>query len=187
MECAPDLGEALVVRVAAQRAGPMACGERGHLVEEEELRELAGLEERAALPTAELEAAGDPAPAVEAPADASAGVVEAPAVPVDEPARRIGDELAEGCDAILQPLRTPPCAIVQRQQRWIERSSSATSSSPTAPPRKGEDAAGRWGRVPQEEVFVVLRAGSPADLRAACVPARRFRRALGNATSTHQR
>jgi hypothetical protein len=80
----------------------VACRERSHLVEEEELRELAGLEKRAALPAAELEPAGDPAPPVETPANATVLVVQAPAVSVDEPTRRVGDELAEGCDAVLQ-------------------------------------------------------------------------------------
>jgi hypothetical protein len=102
VEGAPDLGEAPVVGVAAERAGSVACRERSHLVEEEELRELAGLEERAALPAAELEPAGDPAPPVETPANATVLVVQAPAVSVDEPSRRVGDELAERCDAVLQ-------------------------------------------------------------------------------------
>jgi hypothetical protein len=104
VETAPDLGEARVVRVAAECAGPVPCGECCHLVEEEKLGELAGLEERAALPASELEPTSDPAPAVEAPADVTVVVVEAAAVPVDEPASRVGDELAEGCDAVLQRL-----------------------------------------------------------------------------------
>ena len=75
--------------------------ERGRLVEEEELRELAGLEQRPALPAAELEPAGDPALPVVAPPDLALRVVEAAAVPVDEPTRRVGDQLAERCDAVL--------------------------------------------------------------------------------------
>ena len=55
-----------------------------------------------ALPAAELEPAGDPALAREAPADAPALVVEAAAVAVDEAARRVGDELAERRHPVLQ-------------------------------------------------------------------------------------
>jgi len=60
VEVAPDLAEARVVRVPAERAGPVPGGERRCLVEEEELGELAGLQQRTALPAAELELTGDP-------------------------------------------------------------------------------------------------------------------------------
>src|SRR5262249_58608982 len=43
MELAPDLSEANVVLAAAQRTRPVSGGERRRLVEEEQLRELAGL------------------------------------------------------------------------------------------------------------------------------------------------
>jgi hypothetical protein len=69
-------------------------GERGRLVQEEELRELARLHEPRAVPAAELEPARDPALAVVAPTDPPPVVVEAAAVPVDEAARRVDDQLA---------------------------------------------------------------------------------------------
>ena len=76
--------------------------ERGRLVEEEELGEPSRLHQRRAVPAAELEPAGDPALAVVAPPDAPALVVQTAAVPVDEPARRVGDELAERRDPVLE-------------------------------------------------------------------------------------
>ena len=102
MDRAPDLAEAVVVGAPAERTRAMTGGEGGRLVEEEELGEAARLEQRPALPAAELELAGDPAPAVVAPADAAALVVEAAAVAVDQAARGICDELAERRDAVLQ-------------------------------------------------------------------------------------
>jgi hypothetical protein len=81
VKLAPDLGEADVVLASAQRARPVPGGEGGRLVEEEELRELAGLQEGAAVPPAEREPAGDPALPVVAAADATRVVVQAPAVP----------------------------------------------------------------------------------------------------------
>src|SRR6188508_3312358 len=108
MELAPQLPEANVVLAAAERAGAMACRERGRLVEEEELRELAGLQQRAALPASELEPARDPALHAEPLPDATGVVVQAAAVPVDEAARRVGDELAERRHAVLK--RHPPDA-----------------------------------------------------------------------------
>ncbi len=69
MKLAPELAEPGVVLAPAERAGPVPGGEGRRLVEEEELGEAARLEQRLAVPTAELEPAGDPAPAVEAPAD----------------------------------------------------------------------------------------------------------------------
>ena len=44
MELAPDLAQPDVVGAAAERARPVPGGERGHLVEEEELREPPGLQ-----------------------------------------------------------------------------------------------------------------------------------------------
>src|SRR5262245_17522873 len=77
-----ELAEAHVVLPAAQGARPVARRERGRLVEEEELRELARLEQRLAVPAAELEPARDPAPRRPAPADPPLVVVQAAAVPV---------------------------------------------------------------------------------------------------------
>ena len=80
----------------------MAGGERRRFVEEEELGEASGLQQRTALPAAELEPARDPAPAVVAAADAPFVVVEAATVPVDQAARGVCDELAQRCDPVLQ-------------------------------------------------------------------------------------
>ena len=80
----------------------MSGRESRRLVEEEELGELSRLHERLAVPAAELEPAGDPALAVVAPPDAPVLVVEAAAVAVDQAAGRVGDELAERGDAVLQ-------------------------------------------------------------------------------------
>src|SRR5918996_2621278 len=74
---APDLDEPVVVGAAAQRARTVARGERGRLVEEEQLREAAGLHQRRPVPAAELQLAGDPALDRESPPDAALGVVEA--------------------------------------------------------------------------------------------------------------
>ena len=54
------------------------------------------------MPVLEDEATRDPAPHGVAPPDPPGVVVEAAAVPVDEPAAGIGDELAERRDAVLQ-------------------------------------------------------------------------------------
>jgi NAD(P)H dehydrogenase (quinone) len=102
VQLVPDPAEAGVVRVATQPAGAVTRGECGRLVEEEQLGEAAGLQQRATLPAAELELAGDPALAVVAPANPSGVVVEAAAVPVHEAACRIRNELAERRDAVLQ-------------------------------------------------------------------------------------
>src|SRR5207342_70607 len=95
MEVAPDDPQAVVVLAAAERARTVPGRHRRRLVEEEELGELAGLEEGPPQPAPELEPAGDPPPAVVAPPNAAGAVVQAAAVPVDEPAGRVGDELAE--------------------------------------------------------------------------------------------
>ena len=52
------------------------------------------------MPALELEAAGDPPAGGEAPTDLASVIVQAAAVAVDEPAGRIGDQLAERRDAI---------------------------------------------------------------------------------------
>lgn len=80
----------------------MPGGERGRLVEEEQLGEAAGLEERASLPAAELEPARDPALAVVAPADATGRVVEAAPVAVDQVTVGDRNQLAERGDPVLQ-------------------------------------------------------------------------------------
>jgi len=98
----PKLSEAVVVGPPAERARAMSGGKGGGLVEEEELREPAGLEQGTTLPAAEPELARDPPAAGVAAPDRSVLVVEAAAVAVDEPARGVGDELAEGSDAVLQ-------------------------------------------------------------------------------------
>src|SRR4029077_13280685 len=96
----PQRAEAVVVLAAAERAGAVAGREGGRLVEEEELREAAGLQERLTVPPLELEAAGDPTLAVEAPPDAPGVVVEAAAIAVDEAPGGVGDELAERRDPV---------------------------------------------------------------------------------------
>jgi hypothetical protein len=88
--------------------------ERGRFVEEEELREAPRLHERMAVPAAEREPAGDPALAVVATADPAAIVVQAAAVAVHETARRVGDQLAERCDTVLERRRRKlaSCALL---------------------------------------------------------------------------
>ena len=97
----PGLDEAVVVRAAAQRAGTVTRRESRRLVEEEKFGESSGLEQRCSLPVLEPQLAGDPAPAVPAPPDPSLVVMEAAAVPVDEPARGCSDQFAERSDAVL--------------------------------------------------------------------------------------
>ena len=80
----------------------MAGREGSCFVEEEELGVAARPQERCAMPAAELEPAGNPALAVVAAKTAPVCVVQAAAVAVHEAARRVGDELAERCDAVLQ-------------------------------------------------------------------------------------
>ncbi len=101
MQRAPDLDEAVVVGSATERTRAVSGCERGRLVEEEQLGEAAGLQQRRAMPAAEREPARDPPPDSEPPADVPLVVVQAAAVSVDEAASGIGDEVAEGSDAIL--------------------------------------------------------------------------------------
>ena len=102
MKLAPDRDEAGVVFAAAERTGAVAGGERGRLVEEEQLGEASGLHQRPTLPAAELEPAGDPAFAGGAAADPPELVVEAATVSVDQAARWICDQLAQRCHPVLQ-------------------------------------------------------------------------------------
>ena len=101
MELAPELAEAHVVLAAAERARTVPGRERGRLVQEEQLGELPRLHQRLAVPAAELEPARDPAPRRPAPADPSLLVVQAAAVPVDEPAGGVRDQVAARRDAVL--------------------------------------------------------------------------------------
>src|SRR5439155_20482520 len=102
VEIPPDPHQTVVVLAPAQRARAMPRGERGRLVEEEQLREAARLHEWPAMPIAELEPAGDPALAVEPPADPPRGIVEAAPVPVHQAPGRIGHKLAERRHAVLE-------------------------------------------------------------------------------------
>jgi hypothetical protein len=102
MTVGPDRAEAVVVLPPAERARAMSGGEGRHLVGEEELGEPSRLHERAAVPAPELEPAGDPALPAVPPSDAARLVVQAAAIPVDETARRVGDQLAERRRAVLE-------------------------------------------------------------------------------------
>ena len=102
VQVAPARREAHEVLAPAERAGAVPGGERRHLVEEEELGEAARLEQRPLMPVLELQPARDPALAVVAAPDPPGLVVQAALVAVDEPAPRIGDELAEGRHAVLE-------------------------------------------------------------------------------------
>src|SRR5580765_755241 len=102
MEVCPDLDKTSVVLAAAERARPVAGRERRRLVEEEELGEAARLHQWVPVPAPERKPACDPALPVVTPADSAPIVVEAAAVPVDEPTRRVGDHLAQRCDAVLE-------------------------------------------------------------------------------------
>ena len=102
VEPAPERREPVVVVPAAECARAMPRRERRRLVEEEQLGELAGLEERRAVPVLEDQPAGDPASYLPAPPDPPFGVVQAAAIPVDQAARRCRDEVAERRDAVLE-------------------------------------------------------------------------------------
>ena len=99
---AGELEKPVVVLAPAQCARPVPGRERGRLVEEEELRELPRLQERLSVPALELQATGDPAPGGRPPPDSALVVVDAAAVPVDEPAGGIGDQLSQRSDAVLE-------------------------------------------------------------------------------------
>ena len=108
MQLPPEREEAVVVLPPAQRARTVTGRQRGGFVEEEQLGELARLQERMAVPSTEAQPARDPALAVEAAADLPICVVQAAPVAVDETARGIGDELAEGRDAVPERHRAHP-------------------------------------------------------------------------------
>src|SRR4029077_6883535 len=102
MKLPPDLAQAHVVAAPAERAGPVPGRERRDLVEEEQLGELPRLQLGASRPATELQPACDPATCAVSPPDAPGIVMHAPAVPVEQAARRVRDELGERRDAILQ-------------------------------------------------------------------------------------
>jgi hypothetical protein len=106
VQIAPQSDQPVVVLAPALRTGTVAGRERGHLVEEEELRVPARLLQRASSPAAELEPASDPALHRETTANAALGVVEATAVAVDEAAGRVRDEIAERRDPVLERAQT---------------------------------------------------------------------------------
>jgi len=100
VQLVPEGDQAVVVPAPAQRARPVPGGHRGGLVEEEQLGEAARLQQRRAVPAAEAQPAGDPAPAGVAAADVPGGVVQAATVAVDQAARGIGDQLAQRRDPV---------------------------------------------------------------------------------------
>ena len=106
MQVAPDRDQTVVVLAPALRTGAVAGGERGHLVEEEQLRVAARLQKGAAPAAAELEPARDPAFHRVAAANAALGVVERAAIAVDEAPGRVGDQLAQGRDPVLERAQT---------------------------------------------------------------------------------
>ena len=134
MPLAPDLPEADVVLVPAERARSVPGGECGRLVEEEELREPAGLHECRAVPAPELEPARDPALAVVTPPDPPLVVVEAAAVPVDEPARRVGDQLARRRHPVLQRHHSDRTDEFLRRRRLRNDDDREESSMPKITP-----------------------------------------------------
>ena len=101
VELSPDRRETVVVLAAAERTWAVAGSEGSCFVEKEELGVAARLKERCAMPAAELEPAGNPAPAVVAATNAPVCVVQAASVAVHEAARRLSDELAERRDPVL--------------------------------------------------------------------------------------
>ena len=102
MKPRPDREETPVILAAAEGARTVSGGESRSLVEEEELGKAPGLHQRMPMPASKREPAGDPALAVVAAANAPARVVQAAAVPVDEAAGGVGDQLAERRDPVLQ-------------------------------------------------------------------------------------
>src|SRR5262249_60501871 len=99
---AGQLEKPVVLLPAAESARPVPGRERRGLVEEEQLREPPRLKERMPVPAAELQPARDPALPGVPPPDAPACVVEAAAVPVDEAAAWVRDEVAERRHSILE-------------------------------------------------------------------------------------
>jgi hypothetical protein len=80
----------------------VASGERGRLVEEEQLGEAARLKQWRAVPSAEPEPTRDPSRDRVPAADPAFVVVETAAVPVDEAAGWSRDQIAERRDPILE-------------------------------------------------------------------------------------
>jgi hypothetical protein len=80
-------------------------------VEEEQFREAARLHQRLAVPPTERESATDPALRRMVASDPTELVVEAPAVAVHEPARRVGDEFTQRRDPIAQGHRGTTVAM----------------------------------------------------------------------------
>ena len=98
----PDVTEADVVLATTEGTRTVTRGERGRLVQEEELGELARLEQRAPVPAPELQSARDPASHRPLSSDAPEIVVQTATVAVHEPSRGMRDDLAEGRDPVLE-------------------------------------------------------------------------------------
>ncbi len=111
MQITPDRDQTVVVLAPALRTGTVARCQRGRLVEEEELRVTAWLEERAPPAAAELEPARDPTLHRVATANAALGVVERAAIAVHEASGRIRNQLAEGRDPVLERAQTSPSNV----------------------------------------------------------------------------
>jgi hypothetical protein len=104
----PDVTEVDVVLAPAERTGPVTRGERCRLVQEEQLRELARLQQRTPVPAPEFQPAGDPPSYGPLSSNAPEIVVQTATVAVHEPARGMRDEVAEGRHAVLErPLDFP--------------------------------------------------------------------------------
>ena len=100
MQVPPQILQPNVVGSSAERTRAVPGGERGRFVEEEQLREPAGLHQRLAVPATELEATPDPATRRVVSPDPAVLVVEAASVAVHESPRGIGDQLAERRDPV---------------------------------------------------------------------------------------
>jgi len=152
VQFAPDLDEPNVVLPPAHRAWPVSRGERGGLVEEEQLREPARLHHRRTVPPPEPKATRDPACAAEAPTDVAGLVVEAPSIAVHEPPRGVSDQLTERGHPVLQrhrrtiPIETEPVCTTNAVDRTrgscprcrCPRSSSSLTQDPDASDRNFE-------------------------------------------------
>ncbi len=95
MALPPDVTEADVVLAPAERTRAVTRGERGRLVQEEQLREPARLQQGLRSPALELQPARDPASHSARSSNAPDIVVQAATVAVHEPSRGVRDELAE--------------------------------------------------------------------------------------------
>ncbi len=101
MQLVPQRREPVIVLAPAQRTRTVTGGKRGRLVEEEQLREPARRHQRMPVPATKPQPAGDPSLAVVGAADAACRIVQATAVSIHEPARRVGDQLTEWGDSVL--------------------------------------------------------------------------------------